>query len=132
MVDLAPIQTARRRLAGHVRRTPLIGVEGLLQPVSALRLTLKLESLQVTGSFQARGAAPPALTPLAGVGALRPPVPAPRLTLKLESLQVTGSFKARGAAHKVLTLSADEAGRGLVPPSRGTHGPGGAGARGGG
>src|SRR4028119_941577 len=62
MVDLATIQTARQRLAGHVRRTPLIGVEGLLQPVSALRLTLKLESLQVTGSFKARGAAHKVLT----------------------------------------------------------------------
>jgi threonine dehydratase len=62
MVDLTAIETARRRLEGHVRRTPLITAEGLLQPVSAARLTLKLESLQVTGSFKARGAAHKILT----------------------------------------------------------------------
>lgn len=81
MVDLTAIETARQRLAGHVRRTPLIGTEGLLVPVSAARLTLKLESLQVTGSF-----------------------------------------KARGAVHKVLTMTKDEAGRGLVTASGGNHG----------
>lgn len=62
MFDLTTIETARRRLAGHVRRTPLIQAEGLLQPVSAARLTLKLECLQVTGSFKARGAANKVLT----------------------------------------------------------------------
>lgn len=62
MLDLEAIQTARRRLAGHVRRTPLIQAETLLQPFSAARLTLKLENLQVTGSFKARGAAHKVLT----------------------------------------------------------------------
>jgi threonine dehydratase len=62
MVDLTAVETARQRLAGHVRRTPLIAAECFLEPVSAARLTLKLESLQVTGSFKARGAAHKVLT----------------------------------------------------------------------
>lgn len=62
MLDLAAIESARRRLAGHVRRTPLIQAEALLQPPSVSRLTLKLECLQVTGSFKARGAAHKVLT----------------------------------------------------------------------
>jgi threonine dehydratase len=55
MVDLASIRAARERLGPHVRRTPLVRAAGLRKaPVG--RLTLKLESLQVTGSFKARGA----------------------------------------------------------------------------
>jgi threonine dehydratase len=55
MVDLAEIQAARERLGSHVRRTPLIRAVGL-RVAPAGRLSLKLESLQVTGSFKARGA----------------------------------------------------------------------------
>jgi threonine dehydratase len=44
------------------------------------------------------------------------------LTLKLENLQVTGSFKARGATNKVLSLTPQEAARGLVTASGGNHG----------
>jgi threonine dehydratase len=55
MVDLAEIRAARERLAPHVRRTPLVRAVGL-RDAPAGRLTLKLESLQVTGSFKARGA----------------------------------------------------------------------------
>ena len=55
MVDLSLIQEARRRISGHVRRTPLLKAQAL-RGVPAGRLTLKLESLQVTGSFKARGA----------------------------------------------------------------------------
>lgn len=55
MVDLAEIRAARERLGAHVRRTPLLRALGL-RDVPAGRLTLKLESLQVTGSFKARGA----------------------------------------------------------------------------
>lgn len=54
-VGLSDIEQARLRLAGHVRRTPLVRALPLLRPVPA-ELTLKLESLQVTGSFKARGA----------------------------------------------------------------------------
>jgi threonine dehydratase len=61
-IGIEDIQQARRRLAEHVRRTPLIRAEPLLRPVPASRLTLKLESLQVTGSFKARGATNKVLT----------------------------------------------------------------------
>jgi threonine dehydratase len=80
-IKVSEIEQARLRLAHHVRRTPLVLAAPLLRSV-----------------------------------------PADRLTLKLESLQVTGSFKARGATHKVLTLTPEEAGRGLVTASGGNHG----------
>lgn len=59
-----------RQLAGHVRRTPVISVDGKdfgLDPVS---LAFKLENLQHTGSFKARGALANLLTrtvPSAGI-----------------------------------------------------------------
>jgi threonine dehydratase len=54
-VSRADIQAATRRLDGHIRRTPVIRTEpgGLGQKAS---VCLKLESLQVTGAFKARGA----------------------------------------------------------------------------
>jgi threonine dehydratase len=55
-VSLADIEAAARRIAGRVRRTPLIDAAPLKAPVTEARLTLKLENLQVTGSFKARGA----------------------------------------------------------------------------
>src|ERR1700730_1368130 len=42
--------------------------------------------------------------------------------VKLENLQKSGSFKLRGAANKVLSLTADEAARGIVTSSSGNHG----------
>jgi len=63
MITLHDIELARRRLAGHVRRTPLIPAAALSRPLPAGgAVTLKLESLQVTGSFKARGATHKALT----------------------------------------------------------------------
>jgi threonine dehydratase len=41
--------------------------------------------------------------------------------LKLENLQETGAFKLRGAANKLLSLSKDEAPRGIVAASTGNH-----------
>ena len=59
------IDAARERIAAHVRRTPVLdvaaGTFGIASP-----LTLKLELLQVTGSFKPRGASNRMLT--AGVG----------------------------------------------------------------
>src|SRR5688572_26349630 len=55
MVDLRNIQEAKRRVAAHVRRTPLVAATALRQGGRGA-LTLKMESLQVTGSFKARGA----------------------------------------------------------------------------
>jgi threonine dehydratase len=68
MVDLADIRAARERLIPHVRRTPLVRAVGLRDTPSG-RLSLKLESLQVTGSFKARGATNKVLSlPSAQVG----------------------------------------------------------------
>src|SRR5499426_2396843 len=39
--------------------------------------------------------------------------------LKLENLQQTGSFKPRGATHKLLSLTPDQAARGVVAASSG-------------
>ncbi|MEZ4298447.1 MAG: threonine/serine dehydratase [Polyangiaceae bacterium] len=47
------ITAARARIAPHVRRTPVIRWEA---PELAVEITLKLEFLQVGGSFKARGA----------------------------------------------------------------------------
>jgi threonine dehydratase len=62
MIGLHDIEQARRRIAGHVRRTPLIAAAPLSHPLPGGTLTLKLESLQVTGSFKSRGATNKALT----------------------------------------------------------------------
>ncbi len=55
-VGLADIEAARERIAGRVRRTPQIAAAPLLNPPPMDALLLKLECLQVTGSFKARGA----------------------------------------------------------------------------
>jgi threonine dehydratase len=44
-----------------------------------------------------------------------------RVFLKLENLQTTGSFKLRGAANKLLSLTSDQARRGVVTASNGNH-----------
>src|SRR4051812_8636803 len=41
--------------------------------------------------------------------------------LKLENLQFTASFKERGAANKLMTLTPDEAARGVIAMSAGNH-----------
>jgi len=57
MIDVDDVERAARRIEGRVRRTPLIGVDPMRRhPCPDSRLVLKLESLQVTGSFKARGA----------------------------------------------------------------------------
>jgi threonine dehydratase len=53
--SLVDIHRARERIAGSVRRTPLVRSEWLSE-LSRGDVYLKLESLQVTGSFKARGA----------------------------------------------------------------------------
>lgn len=55
MIDLSDIEAARERLGSHVRRTPLLRANAIRSSPPG-PLTLKLESLQVTGSFKARGA----------------------------------------------------------------------------
>ena len=45
-----------------------------------------------------------------------------RVFFKLENLQITGSFKERGALNRLLTLSEEEARRGVIAASAGNHG----------
>lgn len=55
MVDRAAIESAARRIAGDVRRTPLWRVPGRQLGLEVAEVWLKLEQLQVSGSFKARG-----------------------------------------------------------------------------
>src|ERR1700688_3917555 len=45
-----------------------------------------------------------------------------RLFFKCENLQKTGSFKIRGASNAILSLTEEEAARGIVTQSSGNHG----------
>jgi threonine dehydratase len=54
-MTVVDVLRARRRIAPHVRRTSLTSSEWLTDALSA-RVSLKLESLQVSHSFKARGA----------------------------------------------------------------------------
>jgi threonine dehydratase len=57
MIGIADIEAARERIAPFVRHTPVTALDQLKTPVKIdARVTLKLELLQVTGSFKARGA----------------------------------------------------------------------------
>lgn len=57
MIALDDIRTAAARIEGNVRRTPMIAATNLKTPLpGGGGLMLKLELLQVTGSFKARGA----------------------------------------------------------------------------
>jgi threonine dehydratase len=55
-VRLADIEAAAARITGRVRRTPLIDAAPLKDAPGHGKLALKLECLQVTGSFKPRGA----------------------------------------------------------------------------
>jgi threonine dehydratase len=55
MIQRSEIQEAGRRIAPHVRRTPVIQLEAGAFDIDA-RIFLKLELLQHTGSFKPRGA----------------------------------------------------------------------------
>jgi threonine dehydratase len=55
-LDPASIRAAGRRIAPHVRRTPVIEVDGADFGVASVRLLFKLEFLQHAGSFKTRGA----------------------------------------------------------------------------
>jgi threonine dehydratase len=56
MIELEDVRVAEKRIAGQVRRTPVMEASALQQQVSQARVSLKLELLQATGSFKARGA----------------------------------------------------------------------------
>jgi threonine dehydratase len=56
MIELEDIRVAEKRIAGQVRRTPVMEASALKHQISDARVSLKLELLQATGSFKARGA----------------------------------------------------------------------------
>ena len=57
MITIADIDAARTRIAGRVRKTTVIEPLGCKEPLPVdCQVSLKLECLQVTGSFKARGA----------------------------------------------------------------------------
>lgn len=62
MITLSDIEAAAVRIASHVRKTPLMEAAALAKPLTDAKLWLKLECLQVTGSFKARGATNKLLT----------------------------------------------------------------------
>jgi len=55
MIPIAEIRAAAERLRGEVHRTPILQARSLGE-ISGVRLGLKCESFQKTGSFKARGA----------------------------------------------------------------------------
>jgi threonine dehydratase len=70
MISADDIRSAYAAIAPHIRRTPIIEVDGSDFGILGERLVLKLESLQHAGSFKARGAFTSLLTqkiPDAGV-----------------------------------------------------------------
>jgi threonine dehydratase len=64
VTGIAAIRAAAGRIAGHVRRTPILASPAL-DALAGRRVLVKAESLQITGSFKARGgwAAVSALAP---------------------------------------------------------------------
>ena len=57
MISIDDIHAAESRIRPHIRHTPVMTASGALEPLRiAAEVTLKLELLQITGSFKARGA----------------------------------------------------------------------------
>lgn len=56
MITLDDVRAAATRIAPHVRRTPTIEANALSRPITPARLMFKLENMQASGSFKARGA----------------------------------------------------------------------------
>jgi len=56
MINIDDIHLAAGRIAPYIRRTPLMEATALKQTLTQASLWLKLECLQVTGSFKIRGA----------------------------------------------------------------------------
>jgi len=56
MITLADVEAAAARIAPHIRRPPTIEATALSRPITPARLMLKLENMQASGSFKARGA----------------------------------------------------------------------------
>jgi threonine dehydratase len=58
VISITDIEAARERISGRVRHTPVLPLNNLKTALTdkAAAINLKLECLQVTGSFKARGA----------------------------------------------------------------------------
>jgi threonine dehydratase len=56
MISLDDVHAAAARIAPHIRRTPALAATQALHPATDAELWLKLECLQASGSFKARGA----------------------------------------------------------------------------
>ncbi len=67
MISLAEIKRAHKVVEGVIIRTPLI-YSPTLSRIAGFKVYLKLENLQITGSFKIRGAAFKILSGLAGIG----------------------------------------------------------------
>ena len=55
-IDRERIAATERLIRAHIRRTPVLELEGGDFGIAGVRLTLKLELMQYSGSFKARGA----------------------------------------------------------------------------
>ena len=70
LIDQAQIAATHRRIQEHIRRTPILAMEGSDFGLGVFPVVLKLELFQHAGSFKARGALTNLMTrnvPLAGV-----------------------------------------------------------------
>ncbi len=70
LLPLESIEAARERIAPLLRRTPVMAAQPARHPAIDAPLMLKLESLQVTGSFKPRGALSKATAMAGGVRGL--------------------------------------------------------------
>jgi threonine dehydratase len=55
-LSLRDIELAAEQVYGRVRRTPVVHAAPLKEPIAGVNLFIKLENLQISGSFKARGA----------------------------------------------------------------------------
>lgn len=62
MITLDDVTAAHARIRDKVRHTPMMGAAQMRNALDGLDVTMKVESLQVTGSFKARGAMNKVLT----------------------------------------------------------------------
>ena len=96
-IPLDAIRAAAARIEGRVSRTPMLSSR------SAARAVEEATGIRIGAGAASRGDLEP------------------RLFIKAEHLQVTGSFKPRGATNRVMTLSPEDAARGLITLSAGNH-----------
>src|SRR5437870_11707648 len=97
----------------------------------------KVSLMSTAVSFEAANYQPPAWEAISRAHALiaprihrtpiftstsRAPLAGARFFFTCENLQKTGSFKIRGAANSILSLSSEQAARGIVTQSSGNHG----------